>query len=123
MGAGRVMRKITFGVALVAVGLCLCSMAAQDNGNRMFNDPKGAVRDKDAALTIAHAVWGSIFRSLNSGSDIPSLDEWRKAGCAAELRKDTWYVICPERSEGFGGGMTIKISQRDGRLIQIIIQQ
>lgn len=117
------MRKITFSAALVAVGLSLCSMAAQDNGNRTFNDPNGAVRDKDAALTIAHAMWGSIFRSTNPGSDIPSLDEWRKAGCAAELRSDIWYVICPERREGFGGGMTIKISRKDGRLLQVIIQQ
>jgi hypothetical protein len=82
----------------------------------------GVVRDSKSAITIAHAIWFSMYPSLAergpSGEDV-----WQSA-MQATLKNGVWEVTGKEAKEDtVGGGLFIYIAKSDGRVVSIVLTQ
>ena len=74
-----------------------------------------AVRNQEAAIIIARAVWLSKHPELENESEAAWLKNYK-----AELWDGAWYVSRPNAGRG---GLEIRIARRDGRLLDITTGQ
>jgi hypothetical protein len=78
---------------------------------------EGVVRDKWAAIEIAHAAWFSLWPSKTRAS----VDLWQSK-MEATLKDGVWEVTTPMTDE-VGGSFFIFISQKDGRVLDVVMTQ
>ena|SRR5215467_5534982 len=101
---------------LLSVLLCSCSAAAIFCGPPLahgIRDPGHfgpAVADREAAITIARAIWLSRHPELEGESESAWLKDYR-----AELWDGAWSI---SRADG-RGGLQIRIARRDGQLLDV----
>jgi hypothetical protein len=79
----------------------------------------GLVRDKWAAIEIAHAAWFSAWRAHG---ERPSVDVWEKS-FDATLSDGVWEVTEPMKPNEIGGSVFVFVSQKDGRILSMFITQ
>lgn len=93
----------------------------------VFRDPGGAIKDPDAALVIAHAMYWSVMKKHHPEIPPAPFENW-KQGCSAKLEKDVWDIWCPagglDAPEGtvLGGGLEMKIAS-SGKLLTLAVYQ
>ncbi len=87
-----------------------------DSGAAWQPPAEGVVRDKWAAIEIAHAAWFSVGRRQPA-----SVDLWQK-NFDATLADGVWEVTEKTGPE-VGGSVFVFVSQKDGRILSIFMTQ
>jgi hypothetical protein len=100
------MRFSTYILPLIAAG-ALSSCVASDR----FQPTAGFVPDAATAIKIAVAVWAPIYGAAHIAEEKPY---------HATLRDGVWTVEGSLPEDTPGGVASAKISQKDGRIIQVI---
>jgi hypothetical protein len=81
--------------------------------------PRGVVRDRVAAISIARAIWFSLNPNLPRTSE----ETWRKE-MTASLSGGIWHVEQkPLDKNSLGGGLVMEIRERDGKVTMIMMTQ
>jgi hypothetical protein len=80
--------------------------------------PEGVVRDKWAAVEIAHSVWFSLWRTL----PIADVRDWQRK-MNATLTDGVWQVTEPVPAGMVGGSVFVFISAKDGRVLNVSMTQ
>ena len=114
------MPKLILRSLMLAGALCASGCASvRDPYAAWLPPPGGVVRDKAAAIAIAHAVWFSA----NPSVEAPSEAVWQQA-MQARLDGKVWHVYEPPLQAGvLGGRLQIDLSATDGRILRIVMTQ
>lgn len=116
------MKKLRVGFMLMVFLIAGCSLGNEAATRAKFEwapPNNGVIRDKAAAISIAHDIWFSMNPSLKKSSD----DVWQNE-MQATLVDGIWYVRQkPPSSNSIGGGLEISLSAKDARVVRIILTQ
>ena len=107
--------NIKAGMLLCALGLTGCAGAVSvgtAESHYSYMPPEGYVPDAKTAIKIAEAVWLPIYGEKEIGSEKPFV---------ATLKDGVWTVQGTYNSPAyFGGTALIKISKKDGHILQCL---
>ena len=121
--------------ALKSVGLVLITLALLMGSSTCADEAKlpnwvtqsgptwqppaeGVVRDKWAAIEIAHAVWFSLWRT----HPIADVRIWQRRMIATQ-RDGVWEITEPVPPGMVGGSIFVFISAKDGRVLNVSMTQ
>jgi hypothetical protein len=97
----------------------ICASEPTESNFHWTPPAAGVVRDKYAAIAIAHAIWFSMYPELKKSSE----EVWQKE-MSAQLVDGVWRVREPPLGpKDIGGGLLIDINARDGKILMVMMTQ